>query len=239
MYKKLASADGSFTFYSERFKECYHSLKDGALTETLHKHVLPPIELLGILQRQEVRILDLCFGLGYNSFVTAWIYKKYCFSGKVVIFSTEIDSAILDKISMIDFPPELSFLEKERIIQQLKISGQSQLSPCVDLKLMLGDGIAILQKLSKDTNKYFDIIYHDAFSLQATPEFWSEEFFQILYQLLDEKGIITTYSVNKNILKNARDAGFFTFIYTQDKCRNSTILSKKDLSSHQKLKLIL
>jgi len=37
----VQSEDGSFTAYSKKFDEHYHSLKDGAYTEALYKHVIP------------------------------------------------------------------------------------------------------------------------------------------------------------------------------------------------------
>lgn len=41
--KIIKTHDGSSTVYNEDFDECYHSLTDGAYTETLNKHILPPL----------------------------------------------------------------------------------------------------------------------------------------------------------------------------------------------------
>ena len=37
------SSDGSLSAYNKAFDECYHSLKDGALSETLYKHIYPSL----------------------------------------------------------------------------------------------------------------------------------------------------------------------------------------------------
>ena len=66
--------DGSNTLFSKEFNEPYHSTKDGALHESLEKHVKPAF---GIKKGQEsLTILDICFGLGYNTFATLYYIKK-------------------------------------------------------------------------------------------------------------------------------------------------------------------
>ncbi len=37
----IATQDGSATMYSSEFRECYHSTKDGALNESIKKHIEP------------------------------------------------------------------------------------------------------------------------------------------------------------------------------------------------------
>jgi len=63
------TADGSFTAYSEIFDEHYHSVKDGALKETLYKHIYPAFKLTP--KKESYKILDICFGLGFNSLCAA------------------------------------------------------------------------------------------------------------------------------------------------------------------------
>lgn len=35
------SSDGSYTLFSQEYQESYHSLRDGAINETMHKHIFP------------------------------------------------------------------------------------------------------------------------------------------------------------------------------------------------------
>jgi tRNA U34 5-methylaminomethyl-2-thiouridine-forming methyltransferase MnmC len=70
----VQSEDGSYTAYSNEFKEHYHSTRDGALHESLYKHVIPALE--HHKERAELTILDICFGLGFNTLATLYYMQK-------------------------------------------------------------------------------------------------------------------------------------------------------------------
>ena len=70
----VLSEDGSFTAYSKEYDEHYHSTKDGALNESILKHVLPAFKIKKNLE--EINILDICFGLGFNTLATLYYHKK-------------------------------------------------------------------------------------------------------------------------------------------------------------------
>ncbi|MDQ7068964.1 MAG: hypothetical protein Q9M40_13930 [Sulfurimonas sp.] len=63
-YKEVLCEDGSYTAYSKEYDEHYHSTKDGALKESLYKHVIP---MFSVVHKSEVHILDICYGLGFNT----------------------------------------------------------------------------------------------------------------------------------------------------------------------------
>jgi len=41
LIEKILTNDGTATLYSKEFDESYHSQKDGALRESLEKHIIP------------------------------------------------------------------------------------------------------------------------------------------------------------------------------------------------------
>ena len=59
------TADGSFSLHSDHFGEAFHN-SAGALNEAQAKFV-QPAELQRFSSRSELRILDVCLGLGYNT----------------------------------------------------------------------------------------------------------------------------------------------------------------------------
>ena len=63
--EKKITNDGSFTFFNHAVKECYHS-PVGAQQEAMVKYIKPS-EFARRCKSGQVRILDVCFGLGYNS----------------------------------------------------------------------------------------------------------------------------------------------------------------------------
>lgn len=69
------TGDGSVGLYSEEFNDIYHS-GYGALTEAYEKFVCPLT-----VEKDNINVLDVCFGLGYNSkaFLNANKNKKITF----------------------------------------------------------------------------------------------------------------------------------------------------------------
>ena len=62
--KEIKTKDGSFSLRSLFYKENFHSLK-GALEETKIKFTSPSD--LRRFKDKSLNVLDICFGLGYNS----------------------------------------------------------------------------------------------------------------------------------------------------------------------------
>ena len=57
--------DGSVGLYNSEFEDIYHSAS-GAMTEAYEKFVYP-INFDVLLQNEEIRVLDICYGIGYNT----------------------------------------------------------------------------------------------------------------------------------------------------------------------------
>jgi len=69
--------DGSVGLYSPEFNDIYHSAT-GALTEAYEKFVYPSnIDYL-IQNKKEIKVLDICYGIGYNtkSFLN-YVFEKF------------------------------------------------------------------------------------------------------------------------------------------------------------------
>ena len=69
------------------------------------------------------------------------------------------------------------------------------------------------RKVKYDFNNYifnekYDLIYFDAFAPEKQPSMWSGENFDKLYDTLNNKGILTTYSSKGLVKNNLRKAGF-------------------------------
>ena len=66
--------DNSAGLYDEEIKDIYHS-KTGALKEAIDKFIIPS-QLSNLVQlKDEINILDICYGIGYNS-KAAFISKE-------------------------------------------------------------------------------------------------------------------------------------------------------------------
>ena len=66
----VTTKDGSNTLFSQRYNQHYHNPDDGAINEALTKHIIPTFTFHK--DKKELTILDICFGIGYNTFSTIY-----------------------------------------------------------------------------------------------------------------------------------------------------------------------
>lgn len=191
------SADGSFTFYSHTYKETYRVKSAGAFTESFHKFV----NASGVLKTamtKDVRILDLCFGLGYNCAVTLQYLSNTDSTHKVHIVSVEKDTALAPLVAGLEFmwPPA-----GYRILRECLKNGRSGR---FSMELWHRDA----QKFLYEISGKFDVIYFDPFSRTKNPEMWTSEIFIRLRELMEGGGVLVTYASGKAPRTAMREAGF-------------------------------
>jgi tRNA U34 5-methylaminomethyl-2-thiouridine-forming methyltransferase MnmC len=199
--KEIITKDGSITFRNEKYDETYHSVS-GAEEEAIKKHALPCINHIKSKPEniKTVKILDVCFGLGYNSAAAIDELKKIEPNIKINMIALENDKKILNKISKINSNFKFFDIIREAA-KNLYYKDNN-----VELRIILGDGI----KEIKNLEERFDIIFHDPFSKDKMPPFWTEEFFKAEFQLLKNGGCLSTYSCAKSVRENMQKAGFKT-----------------------------
>lgn len=225
--KQYVSGDGSNTLFNSLYQESYHSLKDGAVRETMQKHVLPPIQCLNLLSRSRIRILDICFGLGYNSFFTLYQYLKMAYPGKIEIYSPEKDLSLIQKLLQMSYPAEIEILDGERIeniLTALQQDGKFEKN-LWKIECFWGDALDYLQSFD---DHFFDLVYQDAFSPDKNPDLWSDEYFLKLSRILKEDGTITTYSQKGIVRDRLKRLGFYVYEIKHKEIRNSRIFSRQE-----------
>nr|WP_321266804.1 MnmC family methyltransferase [uncultured Sulfurimonas sp.] len=214
------SDDGSFSAYSKEYDEHYHSTKDGALKESLLKHIVPAFK---IKQNQdEINILDICYGLGFNTLSTLYHHKKNSLKTKVNIYSPELDASLVSSLKNFTYPKE--FDEFKAIILEL-----SEKNIYIDdnfyIEIFLGDAREYIRTF-KDK---FDIVYQDAFSPSSNPKLWTQEYFADIKNAMKKDGVITTYSIalatRLALYKNA----FYIYINSMQGIRDATLASSEML----------
>ena len=195
--KTKITGDGSVTFFNTEFKEHYHSL-EGAREEAMAKYIVPS-EFGERLGNGVVSILDVCFGLGYNTLLAADEAVEY--SGKINVTALEIDKAVVgDACECVDsgWQGILSELYKNSLYSNDNI----------DIEMIWGDARNSCTELIKSSAQY-DLIYHDPFSTQRNAQLWTVDFFKKLYQLLKSDGVVLTYSTAIPVLAGLIEAGFY------------------------------
>ena len=212
--------DGSNTLFSKEFNEPYHSTKDGALHESLEKHVKPALEIKK--DTKNLVILDICFGLGYNTFTTIYYIKNENIKTKIHIISPEFDENLIYSLENFAYPKE--FDEIKHIIQAISQNLFYE-DEQFKIEILLGDARTSVPNIKEK----LDIIYQDAFSPSQNPLLWTKEFFADMAKLSKEDTILTTYSTAAAIRLGLYENGFLIFVYYPKMTRYSTIASRKML----------
>ena len=182
--KIVITKDGSNTLFSKEFNESYHSTKDGALHESLQKHVIPAFNFHK--NNKELKILDICFGLGYNIFATLYYIKKNNLSTKIHIISPEFDKSLITSLSSFNYPKEFDGLKQ--IITKLSQNFYYE-DEQFKIEIILGDARESLPKIREK----FDIVYQDAFSPKQNPLLWTREYLKDIKIIKDHDVLKPTY----------------------------------------------
>ena len=222
--------DGSKTLFSKEFNEPYHSTKDGALHESLNKHVYPAFQVKQ--DQDELVILDICFGLGYNTLATLYHIKKNNLTTKVHILSPEFDAELLASLKTFEYPSEFDPLKPIITALSETLSYEDEQ---VSIEILVGDARKILPTISQKV----DIVYQDAFSPAHNPLLWTKEFFADIASLCNEDSILTTYSIAAAIRLGLYENGFFIFVHRAEMMRYSTVAARKKLNSFEYINMEL
>ncbi len=186
LHTMTLSEDGSYTAYSKEYEEYYHSTRDGALYESLVKHVKPAFSVKK--NQDKIYILDICYGLGFNTLATLYYHQKNSLTSKLYIYSPELDESLVKSLINFTYPKE--FEDFRHIINAISKEGVYE-DENFYIEVFLGDAREYVRRFSKK----FDVVYQDAFSPSANPTLWSLEYFAELQHGMKEDAVLTTYSI--------------------------------------------
>lgn len=190
------SEDGSHTLYVPELDEHYHSVY-GARTESMHVFINAG---LNYITKKDIRILEIGFGTGLNALLAA-LHKgdrniEYDSLEKFPL-NQEIEDNLI-------FSPEQSELETSifKNIHKAPWNERTEIVPDFKLLKMEADLLTV------DLNTSYDIVFFDAFGPDVQPELWTGEIFKKLFNLMNEGGILTTYSAKGAVRRAMQNAGF-------------------------------
>ena len=197
--EELITNDGTISLRSLIYKENFHS-NIGALKETKNKFIEP--SKLERFKNKSIKVLDICFGLGYNS---AFLFKELISqSTKLDWFALEIDKRPLNFSINSNFFKNLWDQKVIEIFEALYKKG-NYTDKEFNCKIIWGDAREKICNIPKHIK--FDLIFLDGFSPQKCPEIWTEEFLSKIKQSLNHRGYLITYSSSAAVRKTLIDLG--------------------------------
>ncbi|MBD2122165.1 tRNA (5-methylaminomethyl-2-thiouridine)(34)-methyltransferase MnmD [Trichocoleus sp. FACHB-262] len=194
--------DGSFTFFSEEFNETFHS-SQGAKAEAFLKFA-KATDLVEQAQQGQVRLLDVCYGLGYNTAAaleTIWTANPGC---QVEVYGLELDATVPQAAIA---PPLIeSWSPTVQTILITLAQEREYKSDRLQAKLLIGDARQTIQSLA-NFEFQADAIFFDPFSPRRCPQLWTVEFFTQVVNCLAPIGKLATYSRSASVRSAMQAAG--------------------------------
>ena len=185
-----ATEDGSYTFYSEEFQEAFHS-SFGAKQEAEVRYIEPcSIKQLAVTQ-SVIRLLDICYGLGYNSAAALeaiWSVNPEC---RVELIALEISADVPRQA----IAHNLLAQWQSPVPQLLTELGNKSLvrEKFLTAELILGDARQTISRVI-ERGWQANAIFLDPFSPRKCPQLWTVEFIALVARCLVPKGKLATYS---------------------------------------------
>lgn len=226
MMQWVKSEDGSYTAYSEQYDEHYHSTKDGALNESLKKHIEPAFELYS--EKNHLKIIDICFGLGFNTFLSLYYCDTYYPDTTLEIYSPELDGELV--ASLVDFPYPEIFEPYRNVITNLATSGEYE-DERTRIIVEITDARVAMYQLTG----VWDVCYQDAFSPASNPALWTREYFADIARLMGNEGVVTTYSTALATRLALYKNGFNIYLNQGEGYRSATVASVRELEDFEKV----
>ena len=213
---EVLTKDGSYSLRSVFFQENFHSLL-GAMEETKSKFTAT--SNLQRFKGKTLNVLDICFGLGYNSasLLNELIKQKSYLN----LYALEIDKKPLEYSIRNESFLKLWDPKVRTIFESLYRTDYFE-DLFFKCSVLWGDAREKINIIPSSTK--FDLIYLDGFSPQKCPQVWTIEFLSKVTENLNPQGYLITYSSSAAVRKTLRNLGLEIFTI-KPSFKNSTFWS--------------
>lgn len=226
----IKTDDGSYTLSSERRADGIETLHStfGARTEAFQKFVIPSKLREKSNNRNVVRVLDICSGIGYN--VSALL--DYLNDSDVQIEVDMVESS-LETLATTLFIPDVCkshryikktielYLIEHGYLQFTKVL--SDIPSNIHINIHVTDARYFLKE--KAMGEY-DAVFLDPFSPSKSPELYTVDFFNKLKDYLTTTSLILTYTAASAVRSAMINAGLYVGEGPQFHRSGGTIASK-------------
>ncbi len=198
-YSYLETGDGSKSVYADEYGQAMHSLS-GAYEESLYKHIIP--SGVTTLQKDEISVLDVGFGLGYNVLALLYCCDNIERFKKISVVSLEREKSVGNLVSGVEF-----YDDRDTVYDKVRAAAASGAfhDDRISISIIFGDARHTLKAMK---GIRFDGVFHDPFSPATNPELWTVEFFSRLCSLVEPYAVVTTYSAALQVRMAMMESGF-------------------------------
>lgn len=203
--------DGSYSINSKEINHKIETLhtSTGAISEAFEKFIKP----MKFDYTDDIAILDICAGLGYNSSAAIDDFLKNSKNSNLTIDMVEISAATLACGLLVPSPIKAHDITRKAIENELIKTDyatleleKTEIPSNIDINVYIEDARQTVQRLNDDA---YDAIFLDPFSQNMAPELFSLEFFREFRRIIKEDGIVATYTSAAPIRAAFIEAGFY------------------------------
>ena len=204
--------DGSYSIKSKEINNKVETLhtSTGAISESFEKFIKP----LKLDYSQDIAILDICAGLGYNTSAAIDDFMKNSKEDtNLRIDLLEISKPTLAAGLMVPSPIKAHDITKKAIEDALIAEDYASLSleeesipDNINLNIFIDDARKVIQKLEDNV---YDAIFLDPFSQNMAPELVSVDFFREFRRVIKDNGIVCTYTSSAPVRMAFIEADFY------------------------------
>lgn len=200
MRKIVTTADGSKSIHITDTDVQYHS-QHGAILEAKHVFIHSGLHYLVSISSKPISIFEMGFGTGLNCLLTyleaiqhEWNIQYTGIEAFPVDYSEIIQLNFHEKLNI----PKDDFLKFHRCTWGKKHQMNERFS---------------FQKIHQTIQDYkafekFNLIYFDAFGSKTQPELWIKSITDQLFEMLQPKGVVVTYSAKGSFRRSLMASGF-------------------------------
>ena len=203
--------DGSYSINSKEINHKIETLhtSTGAISEAFEKFIKP----MKFDYTDDIAILDICAGLGYNSSAAIDDFLKNSKDSHLTIDMVEISSATLACGLLVPSPIKAHDITRKAIEKELIKTDYAALElektgipENIDINVFIEDARKTVQKLDDDS---YDAIFLDPFSQNMAPELFSLDFFKEFRRIIKDTGIVATYTSSAPVRAAFIEAYFY------------------------------
>lgn len=226
----IKTGDGSYTISSEDINgvsETMHTYH-GALEESRHKFANPSFLDKKLHAGKDVKILDICSGLGYNAAAALEIWESTP-QKKIQIDMVEISRETLTMSLLIPSPTNPHKLIRRAVEDQLRSDNclffefePKNIPHNVHINVYFHDARIYIKNLIQEVNQgdeepiyregshgIYDAVFLDPFSPSLTPELYTLDFLRALARIMKNDGVLLTYTAAAAVRSGMIKAGFY------------------------------
>ena len=202
--------DGSYSIKSREINHKVETLhtSTGAISESFEKFIKP----LKLDYDDDIAVLDICAGLGYNTSAAVDDFLKHS-NASLQVDMLEISKPTLAAGLLVPSPIEAHDITKVAIEDELLKEGYASLKMenCeipdnISINLYINDARQVIQNLEDDK---YDAIFLDPFSQNMAPELVSLDFFRQFRRVIKDDGIVATYTSSAPVRMGFIEADFY------------------------------